>query len=333
MSSKPIRHSNSVSLPEPPIAKKPAASVKEVPRGDFVSIHNRAVLFDKLEEIANLASEATGADGIAIALGEDDQFLCRASLGFAPEVGVAVQPGLGICGQCLAESRLVLAQDLTGEVKSALAAPVVLNGKVQGLIAAFSFREGAFAASHSDLLCCLASDIAQGLDSLDSIHLVTRESLEFVSPLDLDIQPSSRDERLAIIEAVTSLGSPGSAPTTNAPEETALEASADSESSRVALADLSVAAAGNSEFHFMGYSENSDTVSYDHDEATTSQRPFRNHWDVVIILAAILIAALTFGIWLRHRHNQPYRPYTGQLANPPATSLSLAVLSSPLITD
>jgi hypothetical protein len=289
-------------------------------------------LFDKLEEIANLANEATGADGIAIALGEDDQFLCRASLGFAPEVGVAVRPGQGICGQCLAESRLVLAQDLTGEVKSALAAPVVLNGKVQGLIAAFSFRQGAFAASHSDLLCCLASDIAQGLESLDSIHLVTRESLEFVPPLDLDLQPSSRDERLAIIEAVTSPGLPATAPTTNPPQEAELEASPDTESSKVALAESSAVAAGDSEFHFMSYSEDSDAVSYDLDEATTSQRPFRNHWDVVIILAAILIAALTFGIWLHHRHNEPYRPYTGQLANPPGTSSPLVVLSSPLIT-
>lgn len=333
MSSKPIRRLSSALAAGSSVAKKPAASVKAAPPGDFVSIQNRAVLFDKLEEIANLANEATGADGIAIALGEDDQFVCRASLGFAPEIGVAVQPGQGICGQCLAESRLVLAQDLTGEVKSALAAPVVLNGKVQGLIAAFSFRGGAFAASHSDLLCCLASDIAQGLDSLDSIHLVTRESLEFVPPLDPDIQPSTRDERLAIIEAVTSSGVPATAPTTNPPQEREIEVSVNGESSTVALAELSAADAGNSEFHFMGYSENSDAVSYDLDEATVSQRPFRNHWDVVIILAAILIAALTFGIWLHHRHNQPYRPYTGQLANPPATLLSLSVFSSPLITD
>src|SRR5512143_3716242 len=139
MSSRPIRHSGPATLPEPSTAKKPVASVKEAPRGDFVSIHSRAVLLDKLEEIANLANEATGADGVAVALREDDQFLCRASLGFAPEPGVAVQPGEGVCGQCLAESRLVLSQDLPGDVKSALAAPVVVDGKVQGLIAAFSF--------------------------------------------------------------------------------------------------------------------------------------------------------------------------------------------------
>ncbi len=311
MSSRPIRRSSSASLPESPVVKKPVASVKEAPRGDFVSIHSRAVLFDKLEEIANLANEATGADGVAIALREGEEFLCRASLGFAPEPGVAVQPGQGVCGQCLSESRLVLAQDLSGEVKSALAAPVVINGNVQGLIAAFSFRPGAFAASHSDLLCCLASDIAQGLDSLDSIHLVSRESLEFIPPKDLDIQPATRDERLAIIEAVTSPALPSSAPPINAPEVNAEQS--------LAEAAPSMTATANSAFHFTGYAEDCETVNCDFEEDTTFRRPFRNHWDVVIILAAILIAALTFGIWLRHRHNQPYQPYTGQLVNPPAS--------------
>src|SRR5512142_1235475 len=124
MSSRLIRRSNSASLPESPGPKKPVASVKEAPVGDFVSIHSPSVFLDKMDEIANLANEATGADGVAIALLEDDQFLCRASLGFAPEVGVEVQSGQGVCGQCLAESRLVLAQDLSGDVKSALAAPV-----------------------------------------------------------------------------------------------------------------------------------------------------------------------------------------------------------------
>ena len=296
MSSTLIRHSSSDSLPESPVARKPVASVKEALRGDFVSIHSRAVLFDKLEEIANLANEATSADGVAIALSEGDRFLCRASLGFAPEVGVAVQPGQGVCGQALAESRLVLAQDLSGEVKSALAAPIVIDGKVQGLVAVFSFRAGAFAASHSDLLCCLASDIAQGLDSLESIHLVTRESLEFVPSKELELQPTSRDERLAIIEAVTSPSLPASAPTIDPRDTKAIE-----QASVEPLASATVPA--NSEFHFMGYA--ADVASYDFDENIKSRRPFRNHWDVVIILAAILIAALTFGIWLRHRHNQP----------------------------
>ena len=326
MSSTPIRRSSSAPVPESPVAKKPVASVKEAPRGDFVSIHSRGVLLDKLEEIANLANEATGADGVAIALREGDEFLCRASLGFAPEVGVAVQPGQGVCGQCLAESRLVLAQDLPGEVKSALAAPVVMSGNVQGLIAAFSFRSGAFAASHSDLLCCLASDIAQGLDSLDSIHLVTPESLEFSPPKDPEVELISRDERLAIIEAVTSPALPASTAGIEPPETLLVEQS-------FANPAASVPGATNSEFHFLGYAEGSEIPRYDLDEDSTSHRPFRNHWDVVIILAAILIAALTFGIWLRHRHNQPYQPYTGQFTNPPATSLACYVHAPTLIPN
>src|SRR5512146_2038492 len=205
MSSRAFSKPSRGSSPEPSTVKKPAGSVKEVPRGDFVSIHSRAVLDDKLEELANLASEATSADGVAIALRDGENFVCRASLGLAPELGVSVEPGQGVCGQCLSESRLILAQDLTGEVKSALAAPVVLKGKVEGLIAAFSFRPGAFAASHSDLLCCLASDIAQGLESPENIHLVRRDgSSAPISDPDETLEPSSRDKYLAILDAVTS---------------------------------------------------------------------------------------------------------------------------------
>ena len=311
MSSTPIRRSSSGSHPETSIAKKPATSVKDVPRGDFVSIHSRSVLQDKLEEIANLANEAMSADGVAIALREGDRFLCRASLGFAPEVGVAVQPGQGVCGQCLAESRLVLAQDLSGEVKSALAAPVVVGGKVQGLIAAFSFRTGAFAASHSDLLCCLGSDIAQGLESLESIHLVTRESPEFVPPKEPGHPPMSREERLAVIAAVTA---PTLPPLITAVEDVADAAVAEGATSEFAPG---IQADANSELHFTGYDVPEADIQ-DWDDSAISSRPFRNHWDIVVILAAILIAALTFGIWLRHRHNQPY---TGRLINSPAATL------------
>lgn len=318
MSSNPIRRSSSASAAESPVVKKPVASVKEAPRGDFVSIHSRSVLADKLEEIANLANEATAADGIAIALLDDDQFLCRASLGFAPEKGVAVEPGQGVCGQCLAESRLVLAQDLTGEIKSALAAPVVIDGKVHGLIAAFSFRTGAFAASHSDLLCCLASDIAQGLDSFDSIHLVTPESLEFAPAREPELQPRSRDERLAIIEAVTS---PLSSPVFDNPSDLSLTSGTTLQSAP------SVQAASNPELHFTGYADQDEEVGENWDDGP-AHRPFRNHWDIVVILAAILIAVLTFGIWLRHRHNTPY---TGQITHRPATSLACVAHNPTLI--
>jgi GAF domain-containing protein len=309
MSSIPIRHSGPATLPEPSSAKKPAASVKEVPRGDFVSIHSRAVLLDKLEEIANLANEATGADGVAVALREGDQFLCRASLGFAPEPGVAVYPGEGVCGQCLAESRLVLSQDLPGEVKSALAAPIVVDGKIQGLIATFSFRAGAFAASHSDLLVCLASDIAQGLDSIESIHLVSREATGNTPVVPMpDALPSSREQRLAVIEAVTSPALPSSTPA--AEVISAMGAIAESVSSEQTPQAV----------NFLGYNDAAEAAVFESEENAISRRPFRNHWDIVVILAAILIAVLTFGIWLHHRRSEPY---TGQLTDQPGSTLSL----------
>ncbi|MGE5109506.1 MAG: GAF domain-containing protein [Acidobacteriaceae bacterium] len=301
MSSRAFSKPSRGSSPEPSTVKKPAGSVKEVPCGDFVSIHSRAVLNDKLEEIANLASEATSADGVAIALRDGENFVCRASLGFAPELGVSVEPGQGICGQCLSESRLILAQDLTGEVKSALAAPVVLKGKVEGLIAAFSFRPGAFAASHSELLCCLSSDIAQGLEFPENIHLVRRdENAGIAADPDDTFEPSSRDKRLAILDAVTSpVSSTGAA----------------------SLSEEEVAPPPSEfpRFRFLGYGDASSSFGFETPELKNSRRPFRNHWDIVMILAAVLIAALTFGIWLHYHRSQPY---TGKLVTDPGATLA-----------
>ncbi len=302
MSPRPVRKPSVSSSLESPIAKKPAASVKDALRGDFVSIVNRAFLQDKLEEIANLASEATGADGVAVALREGDCFLCRASLGLAPEPGVAVEPGQGVCGQCLAESRLVLAQDLPGDVKSALAAPVVIENRVEGLIAVFSGRPSAFAASHSDLLCCLASDIAKGLESPDSIHIVSRDSR---SAEPEDVEPSSREKHLSILQEVTAPPLPP-IPVREEPDPATV--------SRPSAATPVEHEAPS--LHFLGYADTSEPSAFEFDRIASWRRPFRNRWDLVVILAAVLIAVLTFGIWLRHHRSTPYQPYTGHSGQP-----------------
>jgi hypothetical protein len=326
MNQSPVRKSNPSSWPEPSIGKKPTASVKEAQPGDFVSIYSRAFLQDKLEEIANLANEASAADGVAIALREGDRFVCRASIGFAPEPGVAVEPGQGVCGQCLAESRLVLSQDLPGEVRSALAAPVVMDGEVQGLIAAFSFRSGAFAASHSELLCCLASDIVRGLESPDSIHLVSGglfEDSAAAEPEAEELEPGSRDKRLSILQAVTAPALPSLPvlPSALGPEPSKCESSFTSSAPK-----------SPSHFQFTSYADAPELSAFESGEFASSGRPFRNRWDVVVILAAVIIAVLTFGLWLRHHRSQPY---TGQIINsaPRHTSLPSTQVSDRLLSS
>ena len=100
----------------------------------------RTLLQRKLEEIVVLTRESTNADGVAVALRENGHFYCRASQGFAPEPGVIVEPGQGVCGRCIIDARVLVCQDLSGDVKSAVAAPVIVGDEIEGLLAAFSFH-------------------------------------------------------------------------------------------------------------------------------------------------------------------------------------------------
>ncbi len=108
-------------------------------------------LDEVLRLVAARALSITGADGVAIALAEDDAIECRASTGrIAPDPGVRLDPNSGFSGVCLRRGQTVRCDDSDTDARvnaeacralgarSMIAVPLAAKQRVIGLIEAFS---------------------------------------------------------------------------------------------------------------------------------------------------------------------------------------------------
>lgn len=108
-------------------------------------------LDDVLRLVAARAVAITGADGVAIALAEEDAIVCRASAGkTVPDPGVRLDPNSGFSGACLRSGQSVRCDDSETDARvnaqacrglgarSMVAVPLSAKQRVVGLIEAFS---------------------------------------------------------------------------------------------------------------------------------------------------------------------------------------------------
>jgi hypothetical protein len=112
----------------------------------------------EVQSVVQLVQElliiSTGADGVAIALGDSRSMQCVSSVGDAPSVNIPLQLEGTLSGQCVRTGRVVRFQAENAAYagpRSALLAPVLLHGCVAGLIGIFSgeadgFGNGSLAA-------------------------------------------------------------------------------------------------------------------------------------------------------------------------------------------
>ena len=109
------------------------------------------VLDEVLQLVAERALAITGADGVAVALAQDNAIVCRASAGsIVPDTGVRLDPNSGFSGECLVSGRIVRCDDVDTDprvnlvvcrrlgVRSILAVPLSAKQNVVGLLEAFS---------------------------------------------------------------------------------------------------------------------------------------------------------------------------------------------------
>jgi TonB family protein len=267
----------------------------------------RALLQRKLEEFVVLTRESTSSDGVAVALREDGKFVCRASQGFAPEPGVVVEPGQGVCGRCIIDARVLVCQDLSGDVKSALAAPVIVGDEIEGLIAAFSFRSAAFDPSHIDLVSRIAVDIGNQIASPEAIHLVPRDPVSILNDPRADVvavddlAQSSREKHLEVLDAVMAPNLPSSSEP--------LIGSESGFSTEPALTTDNIDLPASS-FHFLGYDDAPQQPETEPLPPKDLLGEYLSKWDIAVIFGAILIAMVAFSLWIHHRRAQAVQPYT-----------------------
>src|SRR5215470_429099 len=109
------------------------------------------VLDEVLHLVAERALAITGADGIAIALAQDDAIICHASAGvIAPDPGMRLDPNSGFSGACFRTGRIVRCDDAETDprvnvqacrrlgTRSMVAVPLAGQHNVIGLLEAFS---------------------------------------------------------------------------------------------------------------------------------------------------------------------------------------------------
>ena len=97
------------------------------------------VLDEVLQLVAERALAITGADGVAVALAQDDAIVCRASAGsIVPDPGVRLDPNSGFSGECLVSGRIVRCDDVDTDPRVNLEACRPSGCEVHAGRAAFS---------------------------------------------------------------------------------------------------------------------------------------------------------------------------------------------------
>lgn len=126
-------------------------------------------LDEVLELISQRAVSITGADGVAIALANENAIVCRASSGsIAPDPGIKLDPNSGFSGVCLRRGEIVRCDDSETDARvnpqvcrslgarSMIAVPLAVKQRVIGLVEAFSSEPHGFNESDErslNLLC------------------------------------------------------------------------------------------------------------------------------------------------------------------------------------
>src|ERR1700681_1264126 len=120
------------------------------------------VLDEVLQLVAERALTLTGADGIAVAMAEDNAIVCRASAGsIAPEPGARLDLNSGFSGACLRTGGIVRCDDSENDrrvdvqvcrrlgTRSIVAIPIASSRATIGLLEAFSAE--AYRFNNSDV--------------------------------------------------------------------------------------------------------------------------------------------------------------------------------------
>ncbi len=172
------------------------------------------VLDEVLQLVAERARTLTGADGIAIAMAEDDAIVCRATAGtISPEPGARLDPKSGFSGACLRTGGIVRCDDSENDprvnvqvcrrlgTRSIVAVPIASARGTVGLLEAFSAEPHGFNDSDVRSLKLLAELILSAMKPEEenrlaeiSQRLVAGETTEAPFPNVQNLEPPALAE-------------------------------------------------------------------------------------------------------------------------------------------
>jgi N-acetylmuramoyl-L-alanine amidase/putative methionine-R-sulfoxide reductase with GAF domain len=246
------------------------------------------VLDEVLQLVAERALTLTGADGVAIAMAEDNAIVCRAAAGtVAPEPGARLDPKSGFSGACLRSGGIVRCDDSESDprvnvqvcrrlgTRSIVAVPIASAHGTIGLLEAFSSEPHGF--NDSDV-----------------------RSLKLLAELILAAMQPEEENRLAEISQRLVAEKSVEAPSRGVENE---------ESVALAELDSAIARVGVAE------PESGPEIFQDY----TKQENSRTGLAVVLLLLALALA-LGAGVWWKFSHSAPAKP---QAAAPVAPSAAV----------
>lgn len=141
-----------------------------------------------LDEVLRLVTEyavmITAADGVAIALAEDNEIVLRASAGtIAPDLGARIDRDSAFSGACIRTAQIISSDDTEADsrvnqeacrqlgARSMVAVPLESRGVVFGLLEAFSTCPSGFTSEDFRNLILLAELVSRTLTPEDESHL------------------------------------------------------------------------------------------------------------------------------------------------------------------
>lgn len=148
------------------------------------------LLDEVLQLVAERALAITGADGVAIALAEGTEIVCRGSAGsIAPDTGARLDPNSGFSGSCFRSGQVIRCDDAEHDprvnlqaalllgARSIVAVPLAGRNCVIGLVEAFSYDAHGFNDSDIRSLSLLAELILAALrpEEEDRLAEVSKE--------------------------------------------------------------------------------------------------------------------------------------------------------------
>jgi putative methionine-R-sulfoxide reductase with GAF domain len=148
----PVPAAPAVMAPAPVITPAPVVTSVVAPAAD---------LSYGLRLMVELVKILTRADGVALALRDAEQMVCRATIGTAPDLGVHLRADSGLSGECLRSGLTVRSDDTSCDprvdaeacrilgVGSIAVTPVFREGATDGVLEILSRRAHGF--SHSDI--------------------------------------------------------------------------------------------------------------------------------------------------------------------------------------
>src|SRR5215471_161228 len=180
------------------------------------------VLHEVLQLVTERALALTGADGVAIALVQEGEIICRATTGtIAPEIGARLDPQSGLSGMCFVSGETAFCNDAERDprvnvaasrdlhARSIVAVPLRGRRSVVGLLEAFSTDAFAFSECDVRSLNLLAELI------LAAMKPEEEERFEGLSPAPVQLAtgaPVQQSSKVAPQAAATESPKPGAEP-------------------------------------------------------------------------------------------------------------------------